>query len=41
MRFLLGCAIDTYTNLRYVIAESVKSIGYMLDDALDVWGDDE
>lgn len=41
MRFLLGVAIDTYTNLRYAIAEAIKSIGYAMDDAMDVWGTDD
>lgn len=41
MRFLLGWAIDIYTNLRCVIAEAVKEIGYAVDDALDVWPHDE
>lgn len=41
MRTLLGFAFDTYINLRYSIAEAVKQVGYMVDDALDSWGDDD
>jgi hypothetical protein len=40
-RFLLGWAFDTYINLRYCIAEAVKQVGYALDDALDVFGEDD
>ena len=41
MRTFIGYAFDTYINLRYCIAEAVKELGYMIDDALDVWGEDE
>jgi len=41
MRFLIGWALDTYINLRYCIWEAVKEINYMIDDALDTWGDDD
>jgi hypothetical protein len=41
MRFLYALAFDTYINLRYCIAEAVKQIGYQIDDALDVWGEDD
>lgn len=41
MRFLLGFAFDTYINLRYCIAEAIKQIAYQIEDALDVWGEDE
>lgn len=41
MRTLLGATFDAYINLRFAIAELFRSIGYAVDDALDVWGDDE
>jgi hypothetical protein len=41
IRFLIGWLFDTYINLRYCIAESVKSVGYAVDDALDTWGKEE
>ena len=41
MRFLIGFAFDTYINLRYCIAEAVKQINYQIDDALDVWREDD
>ena len=41
MRTFIGYVFDTYINLRYCIAEAVKELGYMIDDALDVWGEDE
>lgn len=40
MRFLLGWAIDGWINLRYVVSEAGKQVGYWIDDALDVFGDD-
>lgn len=39
-RLLVGWAFDTYINLRYCIAEAVKQVGYLIDDALDVWDDE-
>lgn len=39
-RLLVGWAFDTYINLRYCIAEAVKQVGYLVDDALDVWDDE-
>lgn len=41
MRFLIGWAFDTYINLRYAIAEAGKQLYFMVDDALDVWGDED
>lgn len=41
MRFLIGWAFDTYINLRYAIAESGRQLHFMIDDALDSWGDDD
>lgn len=41
MRWLIGWAFDTYINLRYCIAEAAKQIDYMIDDALDVWGEED
>jgi hypothetical protein len=41
LRFLIGWAFDTFINLRYCIAEAVKSVGYVIDDALDAWGQEE
>lgn len=37
----MGWVFDSYINLRYCIAEAIKQVGYMVDDALDSWGDDE
>ena len=34
MRFLIGWAFDSYINLRFCIAEAIKQVGYMVDDAL-------
>ena len=40
LRFLVGWLFDTYINLRYCIAEAIKQVGHMVDDALD-WEEDE
>lgn len=40
MRFVLGWAFDTWINLRYCIAEAGKQLGYMVDDALDIFEDE-
>lgn len=41
MRFVIGWVFDTYINLRYCIAEAVKYSARAVDDALDVFGDDD
>lgn len=40
IRLIYGSLFDLFINLRYCIAEAVKQVGYLIDDALDVWEDE-
>ena len=38
---LYAMAFDTFINLRFAIAEAVRQLGCQIEDALDVWGEDD
>lgn len=40
-KWITGHLFDGWINVRYVFREMGKNLDYMVDDALDVWGDDE
>lgn len=41
MRLLLGYLVDFYINFHVVVHEAITSLGYLVEDALDAWGEED